>query len=187
MEKDRKDRLLKFVLGALLLLLFLLSYRYGSRKEEILDVLRGIDGIGILAPLLFITIQASRPFTFLPGALLTISGGILFGLGEGTLYSLLGTTAGACLAFWFSSMSMGEPLRKKGDMLFEKAPVIKKCTSKFGAVFLSRLLPFVPYNLVNYAAPALRIRLLYFSLATFAGLLPKMILYSSVGSLLRTV
>ena len=185
MEKSLKEGSLKAVLFVLLTVLVFLSLHYGSRKDELFALLSRIEGLGLIAPLLFMVLQASRPLTFLPGALITTSGGLLFGWGSGTLYSLLGTTAGACLAFWLSTRAMDGTLPRKTGALFEKAPLLKKCSSKFGVLLVSRLLPFVPYNLVNYAAPTLRAGFPTFLLATFIGLLPKMIFYSSVGSVLK--
>src|SRR4030067_2715335 len=54
---------------------------------------------GIMAPLLFMGIYAISTVLFLPGSVLTIAGGVLFGPVWGTFYSLTGATIGATIAF----------------------------------------------------------------------------------------
>jgi hypothetical protein len=58
-----------------------------------------LAGFGASAPILFVLLYASATVLFVPGAVLTLAGGALFGLIWGTLWNLTGATLGATLAF----------------------------------------------------------------------------------------
>jgi len=60
---------------------------------------RWIQDAGIWAPLLFMAVYAVAAVLFLPGSVLTLAGGALFGPVLGTFYNLTGATIGATLAF----------------------------------------------------------------------------------------
>jgi len=60
---------------------------------------RWVSAAGVAAPLLFMLIYAVAAVLFLPGSVLTLAGGALFGPVLGTLYNLTGATLGAVLAF----------------------------------------------------------------------------------------
>ena len=89
-----------FRLVFLLLLLAAIGMAIQYRDQLDIDVLQQwIDAAGIAGPLLFMSIYALGTVLFLPGSVMTLAGGALFGPVLGTLYNLTGATAGAALAF----------------------------------------------------------------------------------------
>ena len=58
-----------------------------------------VEGAGVAGPVVFIVIYAAATVLFLPGAVITLAGGALFGPVWGTLWNLIGATLGAVLAF----------------------------------------------------------------------------------------
>jgi uncharacterized membrane protein YdjX (TVP38/TMEM64 family) len=58
-----------------------------------------VEGLGVWGPLVFVGIYGLAPALCVPGAVLTLAGGALFGPLAGALLSLAGATAGATVAF----------------------------------------------------------------------------------------
>jgi uncharacterized membrane protein YdjX (TVP38/TMEM64 family) len=70
-----------------------------------------VEGAGVAGPLVFIAIYAAATVLFLPGAVVTLAGGALFGPVWGTLWNLSGATLGALLAFLIARHLGAEVLR----------------------------------------------------------------------------
>ncbi|HEV8631855.1 MAG TPA: VTT domain-containing protein, partial [Thermoanaerobaculia bacterium] len=71
----------------------------GRLRGAVADAARGIERLGPWAPAAFVAGYALATVALLPGSVLTLAGGALFGLWRGTLYVFAGATVGACLAF----------------------------------------------------------------------------------------
>lgn len=141
---------------------------------------RHIAALGIWAPLAFMAAYALAAVAFLPGLIFTIAGGALFGPWLGTLYSLIGASAGAVLAFlgaryvaadWVTSIS--------GRRLERLQHGIDREGWRF--VAFVRLVPVFPFNLLNYALGLTRIGLLPYALATLVCMAPGALAYAWVG------
>ena len=109
-----------------------------------------LRALGIWAPIGFIAIYATGTILFFPGALLGIAGGALFGPVWGTLWNLLGATLGATIAFLLARRIAGEWVaRRLGGRLRRLVDGVTAEGWRF--VALMRLVPLVPFNLLNYA------------------------------------
>ncbi len=134
-----------------------------------------------LAALAYVALYACTVALSLPGAsALTIAGGFLFGLLPGALLAVIGATLGAVGLFTIAKSSLGEPLRARAG------PWLKKASEAFnrnavGYLLTLRLLPLVPFWLVNILPAFLGMRLLPYTLATFIGIMPGAFLYASLG------
>lgn len=120
---------------------------------------------------------------FVPGALLTLGAGFLFGPIKGTVIVSLGSTAGAAAAFivarrvardWVSRQIAGRP----------KLAAISHAVQHdaFKIVLLTRLSPVFPYNVLNYAFGLTSIPFRSYILASWIGMLPGTIMYVLLGS-----
>lgn len=139
-----------------------------------------ILGFGILAPLVFILVYALAAVLFLPGMVLTLAGGALFGPVWGTLINLLGATLGASMAFLIARYLGADWIaRRLGGRLQELVNGVEAEGWRF--VALVRLVPLFPYNLLNYALGLTRIRLLTYALATAVFMTPGAFAYTYVG------
>lgn len=139
-----------------------------------------IDGAGIAGPLLFIIIYAVGTVVFLPGSVLTLTGGALFGPVLGTLYNLIGATIGATLAFLAARYLAADWVeRKTGGRLKQ----LKLGVEQEGWHFVAfvRLVPLFPYNLLNYALGLTRLRLTHYIIASFVFMLPGAAAYTYLG------
>lgn len=135
---------------------------------------------GPVAPLLFMLLYALGAVLFLPGSVLTLAGGALFGPVLGTLYNLTGATLGATLAFLIARyLASGWVMRKAGTRVQQLVNGVEREGWRF--VAFVRLVPLFPFNLLNYALGLTRLRLLPYILATWIFMLPGAIAYTYLG------
>lgn len=141
-----------------------------------------IEGFGIWGPAIYMLTFALAPALMLPGLPITITGGILFGPVWGSVYTSIGSSAGACLAFlvarylgrgWVES-TIGEGKLKELD-----AEVARQ---GWKIVAFTRLIPLFPFNLLNYAFGLTRIRFSHYALASFIFMLPATVAYIVLSS-----
>ena len=139
-----------------------------------------IKGAGAIAPLLFMLIYAIATVLFLPGSVLTLAGGALFGPVLGTLYNLTGATLGATLAFVIARYLASDWIAEKtGGRVKQLINGVEGEGWRF--VAFVRLVPLFPFNLLNYALGLTRLRLLHYVVATYVFMLPGAIAYTYLG------
>jgi uncharacterized membrane protein YdjX (TVP38/TMEM64 family) len=135
---------------------------------------------GPVAPLLFMLIYALAAVLFLPGSVLTLAGGALFGPVLGTLYNLTGATLGATLAFLIARYLASDWVAEKtGGRVKQLINGVEGEGWRF--VAFVRLVPLFPFNLLNYALGLTRLRLLHYIIATYVFMLPGAIAYTYLG------
>ncbi len=114
-------------------------------------------------------------------ALLTLTGGFLFGAAAGTVFTVIGATFGATLLFIFARTMMGENAMAH----FGKTGVRLACAIKANAwsyLLVLRLLPLFPFFLVNVIPAFAGVRLSTFAITTFFGIIPATIVFSLSGA-----
>ena len=140
----------------------------------------GVRDLGWLAPLAFMGAYLVAAPLFLPGSILTIAGGALFGPVWGTLYTLVGATAGATAAFlvarYVASDWVAERAGGRAKRLIEGVEA-----EGWRFVALTRLMPLVPYNLLNYALGLTRIPVGQYVVASFVCMAPGVFAYTWLG------
>ncbi len=160
---------------------FALSYR---QYFDAAAVNAWIDDAGWGAPLVFMAIYAVATVLFLPGAVLTLVGGALFGPALGTFYNLTGATIGAILAFLVARHLASDWVAQKvGGRLKQLISGVEEEGARF--VAFVRLVPLFPFNLLNYALGLTRIRLSHYAIASYVCMLPGAIAYTYLGYLGR--
>ncbi|MEZ5540614.1 MAG: TVP38/TMEM64 family protein [Pseudomonadota bacterium] len=139
-----------------------------------------VGGLGMLAPVAFIAGYAIATVLFLPGLLFTLAGGALFGPVYGTLYNLTGATLGATLAFLTARYLVHDLVaRRAGGRLRTLAEGVEQEGWRF--VAFVRLVPLLPFNLLNYALGLTRIRLSHYVISTFIFMAPAGAAYTYLG------
>jgi uncharacterized membrane protein YdjX (TVP38/TMEM64 family) len=142
-----------------------------------------VETLGLWGPLVFIAGYALAIVALIPGSLLTLSAGAIFGLGPGTLYVFTGASLGACAAFLIARhLARGAVERRlAGNRRFA---AIDRAIARQGRkiAFLLRLSPVFPFTLLNYALGLTRVRLRDYALAC-TGILPGTSAYVYLGSL----
>ena len=151
------------------------------RKQFNFAALEGwLASAGVMAPLLFIGIYAISTVLLLPGSVLTIAGGVLFGPVWGTFYNLTGATIGAIMAFLIARYLASDLVsRKIGGRLKLLVEGVEAEGWRF--VAFVRLVPLFPFSLLNYALGLTRIRLFHYVVTSFVCMLPGAIAYTYLG------
>ena len=173
---------LDVVRAALLIALIAgLALAFANRAQFSQEALQQwLASAGWWAPLLFIAVYAAGTVLFLPGSVLTLAAGALFGILPGALYSLAGATLGAVLAFLVARHLAGDWVaRQTGGRLKQLIEGVEAEGWHF--VAFVRLVPLFPFNVVNYALGLTRIPLAAYTLASAVCMLPGALAYAWLG------
>lgn len=139
-----------------------------------------VEGAGAAGPLLFMALYAVATVLFLPGAVITLAGGALFGPLWGTLWNLTGATLGAALAFLVARyLGADWVARRAGPRLQRLTDGV--ATEGWRFVAFVRLVPLFPFNLLNYALGLTRISFASYVLASWVFMLPGAFAYTWLG------
>jgi len=139
-----------------------------------------INQAGMAGPVLFIAIYALATVFFLPGSVLTLTGGALFGPFWGTLINLLGATIGATLAFLIARYLASDWVEQKtGGRLKQLKNGVEGEGWRF--VAFVRLVPLFPFSLLNYALGLTRIKMTDYVIASFICMAPAGFAYTYLG------
>lgn len=147
------------------------------------SALQWINGLGGLGGIAFIGIYVIATVAFLPGSILTLGAGVIFGVILGSLYVFIGATLGATAAFLVGRyLARDWVIKKISDN--KKFAAIDKAVGKEGLkiVLLTRLSPIFPFNLLNYALGITAVPLKDYFLGS-VGMIPGTIMYVYIGSL----
>lgn len=140
-----------------------------------------VESLGFWGPLVFVLGYAVATVAFIPGSLLTLAAGAIFGLAQGTLYTFLGATLGASAAFLIARYGARGAIERRiaGNRKFA---AIDRAVGRegFKIVALLRLSPVFPFNLLNYSLGLTKVRFLDYLLASIA-MLPGTLLYVYYG------
>lgn len=147
------------------------------------NALAWVESLGAWGPIAFIGIYNLATVLFLPGSLLTLGGGAIFGLVQGSIFVFVAATLGATFAFLIGRYLARDAIAKKIDGN-QKFKAIDEAIAKEGLkiVFLTRLSPVFPFNLLNYALGLTKVSLKDYVMGSL-GMLPGTILYVYLGSL----
>jgi len=165
--------------GALVLAAVILG---GRHLASLVPAFAGwVRGLGPLGPIAFIAGYVVAAVGFVPGALLTLTAGAVFGVVAGTAYVLAGATLGSVAAFLIARhLARGAFERRLSAN--PRFTAMDRAIAREGrkVVFLLRLSPVFPFTLLNYALGLTRIRTADFLMAS-AGMLPGALLYTYSG------
>lgn len=153
-----------------------------AHREDInVEALEGwVRQAGAAAPLVFMAAYAVATVVFLPGWVMTVTGGVLFGPAWGTFYNLTGATLGATAAFLVSRhLASDWVARKAGGRLKQLIDGVEQEGWRF--VAFARLVPLFPFNLLNYALGLTRIRLAHYVVASYVCMFPGALAYTYLG------
>lgn len=146
-----------------------------------------VVGLGPLGWVLYALVYAVCCVLFVPGSILTLGAGALYGLGTGTGIVLVGATLGATLSFLLAKTVLRKRIEKMtaGNPKFA---ALDRAIAKEGAkiVFLVRLSPVFPFTYVNYAFGLTGVRTLPYVVASFVGMIPGAFAYTYLGAAART-
>ncbi|AFZ07141.1 SNARE associated Golgi family protein [Oscillatoria nigro-viridis PCC 7112] len=180
-------RIVLFFSIALLLALLIVATRSACVQDVLRTVLMRIEDLGWWGPVAFVATYNLATVLFVPGSVLTLGGGAIFGLWWGSVYVFAASILGAVFAF-----AIGRYLcRDRVVKYMESHPKFKaldRAVSQQGLkiVFLTRLCPLFPFNLLNYALGITQVSLKDYVLGSF-GMIPGTIMYVYSGSLVGDI
>ena len=139
-----------------------------------------VKNSGSAAPIVFMLIYIIGTVFFLPGAVLTLAGGALFGPIFGTFYNLTAATIGAMISFIAARYLAHDWVEKKtGGRMKQLKQGVEGEGWKF--VAFVRLVPLFPFNVLNYALGLTKIKFSHYSIATYIFMLPGATAYTYLG------
>lgn len=165
------------------LALFVLARRFDA-AASMKEALGWIQGQGAFGAGVFVLIYIAACVALLPGSILTLGAGAVWGVVWGTLVVSIASVSGATAAFliaryaardWAKGLIAGDPRFAAMDRALEREGL--------RLVFLIRLSPAFPFNLLNYAFGLSPVRLRDHLLGSWAGMLPGTVMYVYLGAL----
>jgi uncharacterized membrane protein YdjX (TVP38/TMEM64 family) len=152
-------------------------------QEWLRNALQWIDRLGAVGAIAFILLYIIATVAFLPGSILTLGAGVVFGVVLGSFYVFIGATLGATAAFLVGRYVARGWVAKKieGNKKFR---AIDEAVGREGLkiVLLTRLSPIFPFNLLNYAYGITGVSLKDYVIGS-VGMIPGTIMYVYIGSL----
>ncbi|VXD25308.1 TVP38/TMEM64 family protein [Planktothrix paucivesiculata] len=157
-------------------------------QDLLKNLLDWVANLGLWGPVAFIIIYNLATILFVPGSLLTLGAGVIFGVVWGSIYVSIGSIIGATFAFLIGRYFARDWVTKKLEN-YEQFKAIDQAVSQEGwkIVGLTRLSPIFPFNLLNYAFGLTNVSLKDYFLASWIGMLPGTILYVYIGSLIGSL
>ena len=183
MGKDVKLAVLGCIVVALTATAFVLPV-----KDWLIRALEWTQGLRALAPVVVAAFYIVACILFLPGSVLTLGAGLLFGVVTGTITVSVGSTLGACAAFLVGRTVARDWISAR-VATNEKFSAIDNAVGRQGLkiVLLTRLSPVFPFNLLNYAFGLTKISFWKYALGSWIGMLPGTVMYVYFGAGLRSL
>ena len=183
----KPQQIFKILLVIGLISIVLAAAKYFNLQQYLYTSLLWVKTLGYLAPLAFIAIYNIATILLIPGSILTIGGGAIFGLAWGSIYVLIAATLGATFAFLIGRYLSRDWVRQQLEK-YPKFKAIESAVANSGLkiVLLTRLSPLFPFNLLNYAFGVTGVSLSDYVIGS-VGMIPGTILYVYIGSLLSDV
>lgn len=191
-SSEKPPKLLKLILlglGVTILIIlaenvFNLSDYLSLIQDYLKQTLDWIANLGYWGPIALILVYILATVLFIPGSLLTLGAGAIFGVVAGYIYVSIGSVAGATCAFLVGRYLARGWVSKKiaGN---EKFNAIDEAVAQEGwkIVGLTRLSPIFPFNLLNYSFGLTKVSLRDYVIASWIGMIPGTIMYVYIGSL----
>jgi uncharacterized membrane protein YdjX (TVP38/TMEM64 family) len=179
---------LKWVAGVAALIVLVVAARVLPVKEWLGSFQEWVKGMGAAGMVLYGIVYVVAVVLFVPGIVLTLGAGFLFGLGRGVVLVSIASTTAAALAFLIARYFARDAVERlaKRDARFE---AIDRAIGKEGwkVVALLRLSPLVPFSLSNYLYGLTSVKFWSYVGTSWAAMLPATVLYVYLGAAGRTI
>lgn len=155
----------------------------GPTEEWLRRIVDWIEGLGVGGAAVFGVVYIGATVLFVPGLILTVAAGFVFGWLWGVVLISISSTLGALAAFFVGRYLARDAVRRR----VEKRPKFQALyraieREGFKVVLLTRLVPVFPFNLLNYAYGLTDVSWKQYVLASWMGMLPGTIAYVYVGA-----
>jgi uncharacterized membrane protein YdjX (TVP38/TMEM64 family) len=136
------------------------------------DVREAVQAAGIWAPLLFVLLQGMVTVTPVPRTVFTVAAGVLWGGITGVVLAVAGTSLAACVAYWLVRLVGGRFVERHAHRRGFAWVRARLDRSGLLASVSLRLIPAVPFSVMNYASALAGVRFPPYLLGTVLGVLP---------------
>ncbi|MEO8427485.1 MAG: TVP38/TMEM64 family protein [Verrucomicrobiota bacterium] len=176
----------RWVLYATVGVAVVLAVKYFHGQGLLKEALDWIGKLGPWGPVIFVGIYVVATVFFIPGSVLTLGAGAVFGVALGSVCVSIGATLGATAAFLVGRYLARDAIARKIERN-EKFATIDRAVADEGwkIVLLTRLSPVFPFTLLNYAFSLTRVKLNHYVLASWIGMIPGTVMYVYLGSLVN--
>ncbi len=183
-DQKTMSKTVKLVLLAVAVAALVIGGKFLNIQQLLITALDWIKGLGTWGIVAFIIIYILATVLFIPGSLLTLGSGVLFGVIGGSICVSIGSTIGAALAFLIGRYFARGWVSKQieGNKQFK---AIDEAVAQEGwkIVGLTRLSPIFPFNLLNYSFGLTNVAFKDYVLASWIGMMPGTVMYVYLGSL----
>ncbi len=157
-------------------------------KDYAVAFLEWVKGLGTWGPVVVAAVYVPACLLFVPGSLITLGTGAIFGVLVGTITISIGSTIGATAAF-LAGRTLARGFIEERLARHPKFAAIDRAVAEHGfkIVLLTRLSPAIPFNLLNYAFGLTRVRLRDYVLASWIGMFPGTVMYVYLGSAVKSL
>jgi uncharacterized membrane protein YdjX (TVP38/TMEM64 family) len=155
------------LLGRLAGVTELLSVQHPERLRA------AILAYGSISPAIFVALYVAAGLAFVPGFVLTLLGGLIFGPWRGLVYASIGSTLTACVAFLIARYAV----RGLVETWVVARPTLRRLDAAvthrgFRVVMVTRLVPMLPFGVLNYAYGVTGIGFGTYAVTSWACMLP---------------
>ncbi len=182
--RQKKHKYIKSVIVTIVITLLMVSFRAFNVQELLRTMLTWVNEQGNTGTAIYCVIYVLACVLLIPGSILTLGAGVLFGVVKGSIIVSIASTTGATTAFivgrylarnWVAS-------KVEGNTRFK---AIDEAVADEGwkIVGLTRLSPVFPFNLLNYAFGLTKVSAKQYIIASWIGMMPGTIMYVYMGSL----
>jgi uncharacterized membrane protein YdjX (TVP38/TMEM64 family) len=181
-DKKKENRGVVKILLIILVILCTFAIMYFLPVKEVQS---WILNAGIWAPVVYIMCFTFLPVFFFPVPVLALAGGLCFGLLSGTLYTAVGAFLNSTLMFLLARYIGGDAVERliEKNMSEETRMKFEKNNHRdlIMFIFILRLIPLVPYNVINYCSGLTKVPFWGYTLATMTGIMPGTIVFLNLG------
>jgi len=183
---SRHNSQLRWVLYVIAGVALVLLLKYLHVQDLLKAALDWIGKLGPWGPVIFVGLYVVATVLFIPGSVLTLGAGAVFGVALGSVCVSISATLGATASFLVGRYLAREAIARKIEKN-EKFATIDRAVADEGwkIVFLTRLSPVFPFTLLNYAFGLTRVKLSHFVVASWVGMIPGTLMYVYLGSLVN--
>ena len=191
MKKDKRIiNILKISIFLVILIVGAIFLRYtGIDNLQELEAI--IKSSGSIAPYIYIALFSILPSFFMPVTILAMAAGYVFGIVNAGIYTFIGAFINSTLTYFIGKYVaydfINDIANEKYHDVYTKLKEKSHGKEGFILMIIVRLLPFVPYTLLNYMSGAVGFNYLVFISSTMIGILPGIFIYTNIGTNLSSL
>jgi uncharacterized membrane protein YdjX (TVP38/TMEM64 family) len=183
-KPDKPTSNKRWIVYLIALAVALAAARYFHLQDLLKPMLDWVRQLGPWGPVIFIGLYVLATVLFIPGSVLTLGAGAVFGVLWGSVYVSIAATLGATCAFLAGRYLARDAIARRieGNPRFT---ALDQAVAREGwkIVLLMRLSPVFPFTLLNYGFGLTQVRLREYVLASWIGMMPGTVMYVYLGSL----